>query len=415
VDVHGNDDERVLQFIYLNSYFEAGIKSPLDDAILKHEHPTIAEYAKADEIPFDFSRKRLSVVVQHDDEHLLITKGEAEGVFAVCKTVSIDGTVQPFDEGRRSEAEETYRKLSADGYRTLGVAVRNVEKQDAYSVADEQDMTLVGFAAFLDPPKEGVLSVLESLKRNAISVVIMTGDNQYVTQKVARDVGLAADRVLTGNQIDGMDDAALAYHAEDGAIFARVSPEQKNRVILALKSRGHVVGFIGDGINDAPSLHTADVGISVMNGVEVEGQGSLLQEHFAAFQDAPRRIEGFFGRLHFGLRLGEFLRQSSGNGAVIIGLRLVQLTLGVNHSRREIAIFQNSQQLPFADVRTPVHKELVDRSTDLGSDARLVECVQNPFRLDHSLDGSTLDLCGLHGGNRFSLLGLFMRATRGQR
>lgn len=288
VDVHGNDNEHVLQLIYLNSYFEAGIKSPLDDAILRHEHPAITEYTKVDEIPFDFSRKRLSVVVQHDGEYVLITKGEAEGIFAVCKTVSIDGVLQPLDESRRSEAEETFRKLSADGYRTLGVAVRNVEEQDTYSVADEQDMTLVGFAAFLDPPKEGVLSVLESLKRNGISVVIMTGDNQYVTQKVARDVGMPADRILTGNQIDGMDDAALAYQAENGAIFARVSPEQKNRVILALKSRGHVVGYIGDGINDAPSLHTADVGISVMNGVEVAKDAAkiiLLEKNLEVLND----------------------------------------------------------------------------------------------------------------------------------
>jgi len=293
VDVKGNDNERVLQLIYLNSYFEAGIKSPLDDAILKHEHSTITEYTKLDEIPFDFRRKRLSVLVQHDDEHILITKGEAEGVFAVCKSVSIDGATQPFDENRRSEAEETFKKLSADGYRTLGVAMRNVVKQDAYSVADEQDMTLVGFAAFLDPPKEGVLSVLESLKQNGISVVIMTGDNQYVTQKVARDVGLLADHIITGDMIDEMDDAALAYQAENGAIFARVSPEQKNRVILALKSRGHVVGYIGDGINDAPSLHTADVGISVMNGVEVAKDAAkiiLLEKDLGVLNDGV--IEG---------------------------------------------------------------------------------------------------------------------------
>jgi Mg2+-importing ATPase len=149
-------------------------------------------------------------------------------------------------------------------------------------------MTLVGFAAFLDPPKEGVLSVLESLKLNGISVVIMTGDNQYVTQKVARDVGLPADRILTGSQVDGMDDAALAYQAENGAIFARVSPEQKNRVILALKSRGHVVGYIGDGINDAPSLHTADVGISVTNGVEVAKDAAkiiLLEKDLGVLND----------------------------------------------------------------------------------------------------------------------------------
>jgi len=288
VDVQGKDDDKVLRMIYLNSYFEAGIKSPLDAAILKHEHPAIVEYEKVDEIPFDFNRKRLSVVVQRGDEHLLITKGEAESVFAVCQTVNIDGDVQPFDESQRVRAAETFKKLSADGYRVLGVAVHKVEKQDAYTLTAEQDMTLVGLAAFLDPPKEGIHSVLEALKQNGISVLIMTGDNQYVTQKVAHDVGLEADRILTGNEVDTMNNPALAYQAENGAIFARMSPEQKDRVILALKARGHVVGYIGDGINDAPSLHTADVGISVMNGVEVAKDAAkviLLEKDLGVLND----------------------------------------------------------------------------------------------------------------------------------
>jgi Mg2+-importing ATPase len=293
VDVQGKDDDSVLRFIYLNSYFEAGIKSPLDDAILKHERPAIVEYEKVDEIPFDFNRKRLSVVVRRGDEHLLVTKGEAESIFAICQRVTIDGAPQPFDESRRAQAAETFQKLSADGYRTLGVAVRQMTKQDAYTPVAEQGMTLAGFAAFLDPPKEGILSILEALKQNGVAVVIMTGDNQYVTQKVARDVGLGAERIVTGNQVDTMDDAALAYQAENGAIFARVSPEQKNRVILALKARGHVVGYIGDGINDAPSLRTADVGISVVNGVEVAKDAAkiiLLEKDLAVLNDGV--IEG---------------------------------------------------------------------------------------------------------------------------
>jgi P-type Mg2+ transporter len=293
VDVCGKDDESVLRFVYLNSFFEAGIKSPLDAAILKHEHPSVVEYTKVDEIPFDFNRKRLSVVVRRDSEYILITKGEAESVFGSCQTVMIDASPQLFDESRRAQASETFQKLSADGYRTLGVAMRNVDKQDVYTTAVEHDMTLVGFAAFLDPPKEGIRSVLDMLKQNGVSVAIMTGDNQYVTEKVARDVGLPADRLVIGNQVDTMDDAALAYQAENGAIFARVSPEQKNRVILALKARGHVVGYMGDGINDAPSLHTADVGISVVNGVDVAKDAAkiiLLEKDLAVLNDGV--IEG---------------------------------------------------------------------------------------------------------------------------
>ncbi len=288
VDLHGKDDENVLQLIYLNSHFEAGIKSPLDDAVLKHDAPSIVEYDKVDEIPFDFSRKRLSVAVRKGNDHLLITKGEAESVFSICENVTIDGVPQPFDDRLRAEAEDTLKKLSADGYRTLGVAVRKVEKQDVFTVAEERGMTLVGFAAFLDPPKEGVLPVLKALKQNGISVVVMTGDNQYVTQKIARDVGLDVDRILIGTQLDTMDDAAVAIQAQNGAIFARVSPEQKNRVILALKARGHVVGYLGDGINDAPSLHTADVGISVMNGVNVAKDAAkiiLLEKDLAVVND----------------------------------------------------------------------------------------------------------------------------------
>ena len=293
VDVQGKDDDDVLRLVYLNSFFQAGIKSPLDAAILKHERPLIVEYEKLDEIPFDFNRRRLSVVVRHGDECLLITKGEAESIFSICQTASADGTPQPFDETRRAQAQETFQKLSADGFRAIGVAVRKVDKQDTYTLALEKDMTLAGFAAFLDPPKQGILSILEALKQNGVSVVIMTGDNQYVTRKIAHDVGLKTDRILTGSEVDTMDDAALAYQAENGAIFARVSPEQKNRVIVALKARGHVVGYIGDGINDAPSLHTADVGISVMNGVDVAKDAAkiiLLEKDLAVLNDGI--IEG---------------------------------------------------------------------------------------------------------------------------
>ncbi|HEX3107517.1 MAG TPA: HAD-IC family P-type ATPase, partial [Thermoanaerobaculia bacterium] len=227
VDIAGADDENVLQLIYLNSHFEAGIKSPLDDAILKHDPPPIGDYRKIDEIPFDFTRKRLSVVVRHGDEHLLITKGEVESIFSVCRDVNVDGVPQPFDENRRAQAAATFQKLSAGGYRTLGVAALKVDENPAYTTAAERDMTLVGFAAFLDPPKEGVLAVLEALGQNGVSVVIMTGDNQYVTRKIAQDVGLPADLIVIGSDVDTMDDASLAVQAEKGAIFARVSPEQK--------------------------------------------------------------------------------------------------------------------------------------------------------------------------------------------
>ena len=293
VDVQGSETERVLQLIYLNSYFEAGIKSPLDDAILKHEHPAIQSYAKIDEIPFDFSRKRLSVVVQQGDERTLITKGAAENVFAVCTTVDIGGAAQPFDTAQQQAASATYQQLSSEGYRVLGVAIRTLPAQQSYGVGDEHDMMLVGFAAFLDPPKPGVGDTLTKLKEAGVSIVILTGDNKYVTLKVAHDVGLDVSRIFTAEEIDAMADAALAQQALQGAIFAHVSPEQKNRVITALKAHGHVVGFLGDGINDAPSLHAADIGISVVNGVDVAKSAAsiiLLEKNLDVLHDGV--IEG---------------------------------------------------------------------------------------------------------------------------
>jgi len=269
VDVTGVENDEVLLTIYLNSRFEAGMKSPLDEAVLEHEHPSINEYAKLDEVPFDFERRRISVVVSHGDETMLVAKGAAEDLFGVCKTVMVGGSAVAFDTTMRSTAEQTYQNLSKDGFRVLGVATRTVDRKGTYTTADEVDLTLVGLAAFLDPPKEGVQKSLETLKADGISVVIMTGDNEFVSAKIAGDVGLPADVVVTGPQMDSIDDAALAVKAEQGAIFARVSPEQKNRVITALTKRGHVVGFLGDGINDAPSMHAADVGISVTNAVDV--------------------------------------------------------------------------------------------------------------------------------------------------
>ena len=230
VDVHGNDDDRVLEWVYLNSHFEAGVKDALDDAVLAHPHPDIAAYTKLDEIPFDFERRRLSVVVARGDERTLIAKGAAEDLFDVCTQVQVgsDGAV-PFDAEQRTLAEQSYQRLSADGYRVLGVATRAMDARSNYRREDECDLTLVGFAAFLDPPKEGVAETLKQLADDGVRVLIMTGDNEHVTRKTAAEVGLPADDIVVGTQVDAMDDAALAYQAEHGAMFARVSPEQKNR------------------------------------------------------------------------------------------------------------------------------------------------------------------------------------------
>ncbi|HEY7356019.1 MAG TPA: HAD-IC family P-type ATPase, partial [Ktedonobacterales bacterium] len=268
-DPLGQSSERVFLLAYLNSFHETGIKSPLDVAILKRASLEVQGYRKLDEIPFDFERRRLSVAVEHEGERLLITKGAPESVLACCASYEVNGEQRSLDTQTQAQCTATYKQLSAQGYRLLAVAYRLLPEQPAYRLADERELVLVGFAAFFDPPLEDAAAVLEALRRDDIEVKILTGDNELVTRHVCEQVGLEPGRIVLGEELDHMTDAALGHIAEQTTIFARVSPAQKNRIILALKNRRHVVGFLGDGINDAPSLHAADVGISVSTAVDV--------------------------------------------------------------------------------------------------------------------------------------------------
>jgi Mg2+-importing ATPase len=241
----------------------------MDEAILRHQPADLARNRLWDEIPFDFQRRRVSVVVDDGSGRILITKGAPENVLAACTSVEVAGGTASLDAAALGEAQALFRRLSSDGYRVLAVAYKPVERQTAYTVADECDLRLVGFAAFLDPPREGVAEMLTALRADGIDVKIITGDNELVTQHICRRVGLAADEIVLGEAVERMSDPALAAVAERIQVFARVSPMQKNRIILALRSRGHVLGCMGDGINDAPALRTADVGISVDTAVDV--------------------------------------------------------------------------------------------------------------------------------------------------
>ncbi len=227
------------------------------------------DYRKAREIPFDFERRRLSVVVERDNESILIAKGAPESVVGICTEYELDGQRKPLDADARTRSDSTYQQLSAQGFRVLAVAYRSLPAQVNYTVDDEQNMTLLGFLTFFDPPLEDVGEVLKALRRDGVEVKIITGDNELVARHVCEQVGLDVGRIVLGAELEKMSDTALAHIAEQTSVFARVSPAQKNRIILALKRRSHVVGFMGDGINDAPSLHAADVGISVSSAVDV--------------------------------------------------------------------------------------------------------------------------------------------------
>ncbi len=270
VDSFGHNDGHTVFLAYLNSRFETGIKSPLDEAILKADSKLDTDgYRKTDEIPFDFERRRLSIAVERDGQCLLITKGAPESILAVSTRFDADGVARPLDEAAIERCNRTHQALGTEGLRVLAVAYRLAERSDGFSPEDERDMTLAGFLAFADPPLEGAAESLEALRRDGVQVKVITGDNELVTRYVCKHVGIDAERIVLGEELERTSDMALAQVAEEVDVFARVSPAQKNRIIRALKSRSHVVGYLGDGINDAPSLHAADVGVSVAGAVDV--------------------------------------------------------------------------------------------------------------------------------------------------
>ena len=269
LDPLGEPSRRALSLAALNSRFETGIKSPLDAAILARSEEAPENVTKTDEIPFDFERRRLSVVIRSDGRHSLVTKGAPESVLATCSHLEVGGRVTALDDAAREAVMGTFAKLSREGFRVLAVGERLVDRPDGYGTADERDLTLVGFVTFADHLLEGVAASVARLRRDGVHVKILTGDNQLVTAHVCREAGIDVDRIVLGEDLDALDTPALAKVAENHDVFARVSPAGKHRLIRALKANGHTVGFLGDGINDAPSLHGADVGISVAGAVDV--------------------------------------------------------------------------------------------------------------------------------------------------
>ena len=268
------DDEKVLLDAYLLSYFQTGLRNVLDRAVLKHrdahEKFSLDEYLKVDEIPFDFVRRMMSVCVETlNHERLFLTKGAPEAVFAQCTHFELNGEIFPMEPILTGDLIEQYRELSADGFRVLAVAYKYVDRRPVYTKADECDLILRGYLAFLDPPKDSAATAIAALQAHGIRVKVLTGDNDLVTRKVCREVGIPADNILLGSKVETMSDADLRAAVEDHDIFARLAPAHKERIIQTLRGNGHVVGFLGDGINDAPALRAADVGISVNTAVDI--------------------------------------------------------------------------------------------------------------------------------------------------
>jgi len=294
-DVFGNDSQDVLAFAYLNSHFQTGLTNLLDRAVLEHvelqtELRLAQDYRKVDEIPFDFERRRMSVVVsERDDHHELVCKGAVEEMLAVCSRVREGGQDLPLDAQRLARVRQTTEELNEQGLRVVAVAMKEVPAtREVYSQADEQDLTLLGYVAFLDPPKESTAQALQALAGLGVEVKVFTGDNELVTARVCAQVGLHADGIVTGPQIDRMDEAAVADALGRHRVFARLTPLHKERLVRALRAQGKVVGFLGDGINDAPALRAADIGISVDSAVDIAKEAAdiiLLEKNLMVLEE----------------------------------------------------------------------------------------------------------------------------------
>lgn len=320
LDINGNSSEKTLLFAYLNSLLQTGIKNPineavlrhvninpLDLAILQHDHPDLQTYTKIDEIPFDFERRCSSVVVDKNGEHLLITKGAPESILKICVSYEEEGTTKPIDALILNKVQSFYQSISAQGYRLLAVAYRPALNQSAYHRNDENKMVLLGFLVFADPPIMEAASIINQLNVDGVNVKILTGDNELVAINICKQVGIDCKTVLLGEEIEKMSDEALMMKAEETLLFARVSPSQKQRIITLLRRRGHVVGYIGDGINDAPSLHMADVGISVAGAVDIAKDSAdiiLLENNLKVLHNGIIEGRKSFGNIMKYLMMG---------------------------------------------------------------------------------------------------------------
>ncbi|MFM8733709.1 MAG: magnesium-translocating P-type ATPase [Pirellulales bacterium] len=327
-DVLLRDDPGVLRDAWLNSHFQTGLRNLLDRAILDHEelheHVAKAGWEKIDEIPFDFSRRVMSVVVADPVGHrMLICKGAPEAVFPRCSAYAIDGRLEPMGAEVPEPLARGFERLSAEGFRVLAVACRDVAPQPAYGRDDERDLVLRGYVAFLDPPKDSAAAAIRALAEGGVAVKVLTGDNELVSRKVCAAVGIDTGEVLLGPQIDALDDEALAAAADRATLMARLTPQQKERVVRALRRAGHVVGFMGDGINDAPALRGSDVGISVDSAVDIARASAdciLLEKDLRVLEAAVRGGRRVFANILKYVRMGA--SSNFGNMLSVLGASL---------------------------------------------------------------------------------------------
>ena len=309
VDIVGNTSEEVLNYAYLNSYFQTGLRNLLDRAVLDHADLNVERDCQlVDELPFDFQRRRMSVVVDFEGDHVLICKGAAEEIYECCSHYQIDDDVYPLIDMIRFDLFEEVEKLNRDGFRVLGIAYREFSRtKKEFTVADEEKLILLGYIAFYDPPKVSALDAIERMAKAGVKVKVLTGDNGLVTEKVCRDVGLGVDQLITGAELAQLSREDFTKTVENANVFVKLSPAQKEQIVTELRNIGHVVGFMGDGINDAPALKAADVGISVDTAVDVAKEAAdivLLEKNLLVLEEGILEGRRVFANIVKYIRMG---------------------------------------------------------------------------------------------------------------
>ncbi len=306
LDIHGNEDLRILKHAFLNSYFQTGLKGNIDEAVVKRALENnmssyIDKYKLVDEIPFDFTRRRLSVIVTDGNKKQMITKGAVEEILELCTMVDYKGEVSPITNKIKENIKEISKNLNKDGLRVVAVCQKNnIRDTNIFDISDESNMVLLGFIGFLDPPKESAKSAIENLNKSGVRVVVLTGDNLEVTKCICQKVGINSKNIITGNQIENLPDNGVIRLLKKTNIFVKLSPIQKARIVRLLKESGNVVGYMGDGINDAPSLTNSDVGISVDTAVDIAKESAdiiLLEKDLHVLLDGVTEGRKTFGNL----------------------------------------------------------------------------------------------------------------------
>ena len=325
LDVSGVASEKVLLYAYLNSFYETGFANPIDEAIRSQREFDLAGYRKVDEIPYDFLRKRLSILVAHETTHLMVTKGALQNVLAICSGVETGPGVHVDIAAMRDAIEQRYEEFSNKGLRTLGVAYKDMGSTAVTSKGDESGMTFLGFLVLFDPPKPNILATVSSLKQLGVQLKIITGDNHLVAANLSQQMGLSGTRILAGPELRQLSDGALLQRVNGVDVFAEIEPNQKERIIIALKKAGNVVGYMGDGINDASALHAADVGISVDSAVDVAKEAAdivLLEKDLGVLVQGVRE-----GRTTFANTLKYVFMATSANFGNMFSMAGISLFL----------------------------------------------------------------------------------------